>query len=481
MELMSLFLLPFFGGIAAAALAGRGNLDRWVSLAAMLAPLAILGATVLAGGDARWISEHRSPWLPDLGVSLHFAIDGFSAALCALTLGLGAVCVAASWHEIRERTGMFHLMLCWTIATAIGVFISFDLLLFVFFFEAMLIPSFLLIAMFGHGDREAAAIKYLIFNGIGGLGLLAGTLALVALAGGLTFDAFALSGAEIGLTAQVVLLLTFALAFLVKLPALPFHVWLPDAHTQAPTAGSILLAGVLLKTGGYGLFRFAPLLFPDALSLLAPGVMALGVAGALYGGVLACGQTDAKRLIAYTSVAHMGLVLLGIGAGTQIALSGAAVEMIAHAFSSSALFLLVGALSHRTGSRDMGALGGLQGRAPRFTAGFVVFFAAALAMPGTANFLGEILVILGTFQVSWPAAVLAITSLVISVVYATTLLRGVVLGKPPDGAEVEDLRPHELWPLVALAAGTLVMGVVPQIPLSLVATAVDAAFAPLAP
>jgi NADH-quinone oxidoreductase subunit M len=268
------------------------------------------------------------------------------------------------------------------------------------------------------------------------------------------------------------------------------HAWLADAHTRAPTAGSILLAGVLLKTGSYGLFRFPPMLFPDAVDLFAPVGMALGAAGALYGGVLACGQTDAKRLVAYTSVAHMGLVLMGVSAGTTLSLAGAGVEMVAHALSGSALFLLVGALERRYGTRDLRLLGGAQATMPRFAAAFALFFAAALAMPGTANFVGEALIVLGVFTVNWVYALIAVSALVISVIYATRLIGGLVFGTAPapgetpsglGGPAVPDLQGHELWPLIALAACTLLFGVAPHLVIDAIATAVSAAGATRGP
>ncbi len=247
---------------------------------------------------------------------------------------------------------------------------------------------------------------------------------------------------------QVLLLLGFAGAFLVKLPVPPLHAWLPDAHTQAPTAGSILLAGLLLKTGAYGLFRFPPMLFPEGFATLAPFGLALGAFGSIYGALLACGQTDAKRLVAYTSVAHMSIVLMGICGGVYFSLMGAGVEMVAHAFSASALFLLIGALYDRTGTRDLRELGGLQQNAPRFAAAFAVFFSAALAMPGTANFLGEALVITGMFQVNWIFASITLISLVVSVVYATRLFKRVVFGTSRRTAALEDLTLREMGPIV---------------------------------
>lgn len=480
MALTTFLLIPFFGGLAAllAPKLGR-HAERYVTIATMTICLGVLAALVLNASEGRWLAEYRTDWAPSFGISIILAMDGLSAALLAVSAGLGLICVIISW-QIEKYSGLFHATLCWTVAASNGVFLSFDLLVFAFFWELMLVPSFLIIALWGHGEREAAAIKFLIFNAVAGLGLLAAVFWMGAASDPITFDAFALAGSDYSHTAQVLLLLGFALAFMVKLPVPPFHAWLPDAHTQAPTAGSILLAGLLLKTGAYGLFRFPPMLFPDGLVTLAPWGMGLGAFGVVYGALLACGQNDAKRLVAYTSVAHMSIVLIGVCGGVHFALVGAGVEMIAHAFSASALFLLIGALQARTGTRDLRELGGLQQTAPAFAASFAIFFAAALAMPGTANFLGEALVITGMFQVNWVLAAIALVSLVVSVVYATRLIRGIVFGEPKSVTVTDDLTLRELVPIAVLATGTLFFGLLPQFLIEWLGPAVEAALAPLA-
>jgi len=479
MALTLQILLPFFGGLACipAARLGR-NAERWVALASLLIPLMVLGLTCLGGDPGRWIAQYRVAWAPSLGIDVIFALDGLSALLLAVSLVLGAVSVVISW-QVHERSGLFHAALCWTVAASNGVFLSFDLLVFAFFWEGMLVPSFLLIALWGHGKREAAAIKFLVFNAVAGLGLLAAVFYLGATGRPVSFDAFVLQGRHLAPITQVWLLLGFALAFLVKLPVPPLHAWLPDAHTQAPTAGSILLAGLLLKTGAYGLFRFPAMLFPNGFLALAPYGLALGGFGAVYGATLACAQTDAKRLVAYTSVAHMSIVLMGICGGRHFAMTGAAVQMIAHEFSASALFLLIGMVYDRVGTRDLRKLGGLQQTAPRFAAAFALFFSAALAMPGTANFLGESLVITGMFQGNWIFAAVALVSLLIAVVYATRLLIAIIFGAPGPAAVTQDLSLGELAPIVVLAAGTILFGLFPQLLILPLATAVDAAVASL--
>jgi NADH-quinone oxidoreductase subunit M len=478
MALIAMILLPLLGGCAAlfAPRFGR-NAERWLAVAVLVAGLAALVvATVDGGGDVRWLAISRTPWAPAMGVQLLLAMDGLSAAMLGISLGLGLIAVFVSWRTTRN-SGLFHAALLWTVAASNGVFLSFDLLVLAFFWELMVVPSFLLIALWGHGEREAAAMKFLIFNAVAGLGLLAAVFWMAATAPVMTFDAFVHAARGIAPAAQVWLLGGFSLAFVVKLAVPPFHAWLPDAHTQAPTAGSILLAGLLLKTGAYGLFRFPALLFPDGFHVLAPWGLALGSFGALYGAIVACGQNDAKRLVAYTSVAHMSIVLMGIAGGVHFAMMGAAIEMVAHAFSASALFLLIGAVHDRVGTRDLRELGGLQRAVPRFAATFALFFAAVLAMPGTANFLGEALVITGMFQVNWVFAAIALVSLVVSVVYATRLLKEIVFGEPGPKPVTDDLDSRELALIVVLGACTLLFGLLPQLLMVPLSPAVDAAIA----
>lgn len=462
MALIALILLPFLGGIFA-LIAGKAEptAARIVAVVFLFCGVLALAWTYQHAEAGRWMMMTREPWAPAMGMSIILAIDGLSFIMVALSLALGLLTVVLSWNA-TDRAPLLHATLCWTVAASNGVFLAFDLVLLAFFWELMLVPSFLLIAIWGHGDREAAAIKFLIYNAIAGLGLLAAVFWIGASGPTVSFDAFEVAERGLPPTAQVWLLLGFALAFMVKLPVPPFHAWLPDAHTQAPTVGSILLAGLLLKTGAYGLFRFPTLLFPQGMEVLAPYGLILGAFGTIYGALVACGQTDAKRLVAYTSVAHMSVVLMGICGGVHFSLMGAGIIMVAHAFSASALFLLIGAVYDRVHTRDLRELGGLQRSAPRFAAAFALFFSATLAMPGTANFLGEALVITGMFQVNWLYASITLVSLVVSVVYGTRLFQRIVFGTPRKAQVTVDLSFRELGPVVVLAIGTLLFGVLPQ-------------------
>jgi NADH-quinone oxidoreductase subunit M len=462
MALILLIMFPFLGGVFA-LIAGKAESTaaRIAAMVFLICGVLTLGWAYQHGDDGRWMMVTRHDWAPMMGVSIILALDGLSFILIALSLALGILTVVLSWNA-RDRAPLLHATLCWTVAASNGVFLAFDLVVFVFFWEMMLIPSFLLIAIWGHDNREAAAMKFLIFNAIAGLGLLAAVFWLGAAGPTVSFDAFEIAERDIPVAAQVWLLLGFALAFMVKLPAPPFHAWLPDAHTEAPTVGSILLAGLLLKTGAYGLFRFPAMLFPEGMQVLAPWGLMLGAFGTIYGALVACGQTDAKRLVAYTSVAHMSVVLMGISGGVHFSMMGAGIVMVAHAFSSSALFLLIGSIHDRVHTRDLRELGGLQRTAPRFAAAFALFFAATLAMPGTANFLGEALVITGLFQVNWLYASITLVSLVVSVVYGTRLFQRIVFGTPRKTPVTEDLSWRELGPIIVLAIGTLVCGLLPQ-------------------
>ncbi len=298
---------------------------------------------------------------------------------------------------------------------------------------------YFLIALWGHEKRTAAAVKFFIFTQLSGLLMLVSILGLYFIhgrhSGVYTFDYFALLGTSVPSGIAPLILLGFLAAFLVKLPAVPFHAWLPDAHTEAPTAGSVILAGLLLKTGGYGLLRFALPLFPGAAAEIAPLGMALGVIGILYGAVLAFAQTDLKRLVAYTSVSHMGFVLLGIFARNETAMMGAIIQMLSHGISTGALFILAGALQERLHTRDMQRLGGLWAVVPRLGGVWLFFALASLGLPGMGNFIGEFLVLLGAYRVSLPMTVLAALGLVVSTLYAVRMVQKVFFGSHPGGVE----------------------------------------------
>lgn len=467
--------IPLIGGLLAWLSERWGAAwPRWIALAALAADLGVLlwlwagtaGALEVAPGG-QWLAELVWAWIPRFGIDFRLALDGLGLVLVALTLFLGLTAIVSAWSEIRDRVGAFHLNLLWTLAGAIGVFMALDLFLFFLFWEVMLVPMFFVIALWGHEERLRAAIKFMIFTQGSGLLLLTATIALVLLhreaTGILTFAYPELLGSPIAPDAAFWLMLGFFVAFAVKLPAIPVHTWLPDAHTEAPTAGSVVLAGVLLKTGAYGLVRFVVPLFPDAALDFAPVAMALGVAGILYGAVLAFAQADAKRLVAYTSVSHLGFVLLGVFAWNAHALQGAVMQMLAHGISTGALFILVGALQERLGTRDMGEMSGLWMHMPRLAAIGLFFAIASLGLPGLGNFVGEFLVLLGAYRVNVAATAVALAGLVLATIYALALVQRVFHGPGRQAhAGSRDLDPGHLGTMTAMMLVSLWLGLYPQ-------------------
>jgi NADH-quinone oxidoreductase subunit M len=431
---------------------------------------------VTPGGP--WIAHVEADWIPRFGIAFHFGADGLSLVLVVLTIILGFAAVIAANIDVKERVGFFHFNLLWTLAGAVGVFTALDLFLFFVFWEAMLIPMALIIALWGHEKRRAAALKFVLFTQGSGLLLFAAILALVFAhygdTGLWTFDYLTLLAAEGSWPGNLWILLGFVIAFAVKLPMVPLHSWLPDAHTEAPTAGSVVLAGVLLKTGGYGLIRFTAPLFPEAAQLLAPYAMALGVFGILYGAVLAYAQSDFKRLVAYSSVSHMGFVLLGVFAATLWSLQGAVIQMLAHGLSTGGLFIMAGLLQHRLGTRDMQRFGGLWAGMPRLGALTLIFAVAALGLPGLANFVGEFLVLLGTWERSVWAAAFAALGMVGAVIYALALIQRTFHGAPHGNPGVRDLDPRAVGLLAVLVLLLAGLGLAPQPVLDTTAPALEA-------
>ena len=478
MSLVWLLLAPGAGGLLAWVSGGRHqNWPRWIALAVLaidfLLALTLIGPALAPPGapldQTAWIMSFEKPWIPQLGISFELDLDGLSLVLIILTIALGLASVIISWTEITDRTGLFHANLLWAVTGVIGVFLALDLFLFFFFWELMLVPMYFLIALWGHEHRFYAAIKFFIFTQGSGLLMLAAILVLVFIhqraTGHFTFDYLALLGTPMGPVTAYWLMLGFFVAFAVKLPAFPFHTWLPDAHTEAPTAGSVLLAGVLLKSGAYGLIRFVVPLFPGAAHEFAPFAMALGVIGILYAALLAYGQNDMKRLVAYSSVSHMGFVLLGVFAWNTLALQGVVVQMLAHGVSTGALFILVGALQERIHTRDMRLMGGLWGAMPHLSAFAMVFAVASLGLPALGNFIGEFLILLGSFQVSVPFTVIAAGGLVAAAAYALLLVQRAFHGpESPSLAAAKpiDLTAPHLAVMAVLVLAIIGLGLYPQ-------------------
>ena len=348
MILPALIAVLFLGGLFAwYSEIKHPNAPRWVTIITLIIEaLLLFGQTTDAepieilttNMSQTWLAEFSRPWIPRFGIGFHLALDGFSLLLVGLTILLGFMAVSCSWAEINQRQGFFFFNLLMCLAGTVGVFLAVDLFLFFFFWELMIIPMYFLISIWGHENRTYAAIKFVIFTQVSSLLMLLAIVVLVMInhnhSGAYTFDYFKLQNSEIDSDVAFWLMLGFFVAFTVKLPALPFHTWLPDAHTQAPTGGSVILAGVMLKTGAYGLLRFVIPLFPEAAHQFAPIAMILGAVSVLYAAMMAYAQTDLKRLIAYTSVSHMGFILLGVFSWNLLALQGSVMTMLAHGISA---------------------------------------------------------------------------------------------------------------------------------------------------
>ena len=482
MILVWLMLILFAGGIGAWLAESRGaEHPRAVALAAILLDLFLVILMLVAPGSlglgeaatvaelgqtGEWLVLFQADWIPRFGVNFIFGVDGLGLLLVALTVILGLISLGAAWGEIHERSGFFYFNLLWTLAGVIGVFTALDLFLFFFFWEVMLIPMYFIIAIWGHENKEYAAMKFFIFTQVSGLLMLLSILVLVYFhyqsSGELTFSYFDLLGTELAAGIGTWVMLGFFIAFATKLPAVPVHNWLPDAHSQAPTAGSVILAGILLKTGAYGLIRFTVPLFPQESIAFSPIAMTLGVISILYTAKVAFAQNDLKRLIAYTSVSHMGFVLLGVYAWNAQALQGAVMTMLAHGFSAAALFMLAGGIQHRIHTRDMDQMGGFWGVAPKLSFMAVFFTVAAVGMPGLGNFVGEFLVLLGSFQVNILTTAFAALGLVVAAVYSLIVVQKVFHGKNKHNHVMADLSTMEFLCFALMMIGLLWMGLYPQ-------------------
>jgi len=480
MILVWLFLIPFIGGFLSwqGERFGRG-FPRYVALGTMAIVLLMalqLWATgdyslTLLGDKPSWVQEFQVPWIPSLGISFHLALDGLSLLLIILTGLIGVLAVACSWNEVQRNVGFFHLNLLWNLGGVIGIFLAMDLFLFFFFWEMMLVPMYFLIALWGHNipggkGRVFAATKFFIFTQASGLLMLLSILALVFVhkdaTGIITFDYAELLKTPMSSTVEFWLMLGFFVAFAVKMPVVPLHSWLPDAHSQAPTAGSVDLAGILLKTAAYGMLRFGIPLFPHASHQIAPLAMWLGILGIIYGAVLAYSQTDIKRFVAYTSISHMGFVMVGIYAGTEQALQGVVMQMLAHGISAGALFILCGEMYERLHTRDIRQMGGLWSRIAYLPPIALFFVAASLGLPGLGNFVGEFLILVGTYKVEPVVAIVSSSGLILAAVYSLFLMQKAFHGPAKSEEKLADLNGRELSTMLSLMAILLFLGLYPQ-------------------
>ena len=479
--LTTLILLPVVGALALVGYSyvssRREEHYRWVALivttATFLVSLLLLRGMGASGAEFRF--EENVSWIGSIGARYHVAVDGISLWLVLLTTLLMPIAVLSSWTAIHKRQLSYYAFLLILESAMIGVFVSLDLLLFYLFFEASLVPMFFLIGIWGGERRIYAAVKFFIYTAVGSLLMLVGIIALYFLYN--TFDyptllqeIAATPLAQKGASAEFWLFLVFALAFCIKVPLFPLHTWLPDAHTEAPTAGSVILAGVLLKMGTYGLLRFNLALFPNQAREWAWLMITLAIIGIIYGALVAMVQPDVKRLVAYSSVSHMGFVVLGLFSFTELGMQGALYQMLNHGVSTGALFLFVGFIYERRHTRTISEFGGLAKPMPWFSTLFVFASLSSIGLPFLNGFVGEFLILIGTWTsraitLPWIATMLAATGVIWAAVYMLWMLQRVLFGKitNPENAELSDLNSRELGLLVPLLVLMLFMGVYPRV------------------
>ena len=468
-HLLSCMIAVPFLGIALLAFVGSALWARRIALGCALLSLGFF-LFVLFGFDPnkegmQFVEEMA--WMPTFHIKYSVGVDGISILLLLLTTLLTPLCVLCSWTAITAHVRAFMMLILLVEGAMLVVFTATDLFLFFMMWEVTMIPMYFMITLWGGPGRINAGLKFILYSLAGSLLLLAGILALHVEAshvgGGQTFDIIALSQLDYSATAQWWMFLAFFLSFAIKLPMFPFHTWLPDAHGEAPTAGSVLLAGVLLKMGGYGFLRICLPMFPEASVAFAPVILWLSVVAILYGGYMALAQDDLKKLVAYSSISHMGFVTLGIFGFTRQGIQGAILQMFNHGIVTGAMFLGVGQLYDRTHSRLIGDYGGLTKQMPRFVALLCLFSVASFGLPGTGSFIGEFLVLLGTSEQNMIMVILAMGGIVLAASYMLWMLQRVALGEPatPAAAGLTDLTAREAVTLVPLAIVTILVGVYP--------------------
>jgi NADH-quinone oxidoreductase subunit M len=469
--LSALIFLPLAGAAALAFIPReREDVIRWIGLLASLAALG-LAARLFQLFDPTVSGmqfAEQAPWLPSLGIGYHVGVDGISLLLLGLVAVIFPIALLGSWGSIVERVKAFTIAMLGLETAVLGTFASLDLILFYVFWEAVLIPMAFLIGIWGSANRRYAAIKFFLYTMSASVLMLVAIIAVhvigIGQLGERTFDLERLAGMALPRSAQGPLFAAFALAFAVKVPVWPLHTWLPDAHTEAPTAGSVILASVLLKMGTYGFVRFGPWLFPQVLAAWAPLIAALAIVGILYGAAVSWAQTDLKRLVAFSSVSHLGFVMLGIAALNAQGLQGALLQMVNHGVTTGALFLIVGVLYDRTHSRAIADYGGVAALMPRFATVFTIVALSSVALPGTNGFVGEFLILLGAFRASAWWAALAVGGVVLSAVYLLWAYQQVMHG-PPAARQPErlvELTPREVLVFVPLIAMIFAIGLYPR-------------------
>jgi NADH-quinone oxidoreductase subunit M len=482
--------LPLLGALVVAILPTTWT--RPVALAFALATWVVsllLLVGYLPGRDgAQFQYVEAIDWIPIFGIQYKLGVDGLSAALVVLTTTLTWICILASWTPIQVRIKEFMISFLVLEVGMVGVFLALDLFLFYIFWEIVLVPMYLIIGIWGGANRIYSTIKFVLYTLVGSLLMLVAILATAfayqaatgSWAGAFDFLALREYAASGGFAPalQAGAFIAFFLAFAIKVPMFPFHTWLPDAHTDAPTAGSVILAGILLKLGAYGFIRFAVPLFPDAAHTFAPTIIVLSLIAIIYGAIVALVQPDLKRLVAYSSVSHMGFVTLGIFVFNEQGVQGAILQMINHGLITGGLFLLVGVIYERTHDRTIAKMGGLAARTPVWAATFGFFVLASAGLPGLSGFVGEFLSLVGTFLFSPAAAAVATFCMILAAAYLLWMYQRVVFGELSEflvglGGHVYDMTPVELLTLVPLGTLIVLFGLQPGLILTLVQGTVD--------
>ncbi len=467
-----IIFLPLLGAVVIALTARRkeSTFPRWGSLTVSLVTF-ILSLALLTRYDPTAIGfqfEEQYSWVPTWGISYHLGIDGLSLLLVLLTNLLTTISILSSFTAITHRQKEYYIFMLILQAGILGTFLALDLFLFYIFWELMLIPLYFLIGIWGSADRIYATMKFILYTMTGSVLMLVGILMLyfksVAAFGHGTFDLVKLYELGLGAREQFWLFLALFFAFAIKVPLFPLHTWLPDAHTEAPTAGSIILAGVLLKTGVYGILRFCIPLFPLAARQLAPAISWLAIVAIIYGALTALAQKDAKRLVAYSSVSHMGFIILGIFAFNLQAVSGGIIQMINHGISTGGLFLCVGIIYERRHTRLMSDFGGLAQNLHKYAELTMIIMLSSVGLPGLNGFIGEFLIILGVFKHNILYAVFAASGVILAAVYLLTMYQKIFFGPNdnPKNQKLADLRPHELWALIPLVLLAFWIGLYPK-------------------
>jgi NADH-quinone oxidoreductase subunit M len=469
--------LPVVGALLLLLIGNRdGQRDGLVRNVTLVASLATFAATLLlwagfdsSGSAGEFQFVERLRWIPAFGIEYYLGIDGISLMLIVLTGFLTPIALLSSWESVHKKVKEFSIFMLLLQAAMLGVFAALDVFLFYVFWDFVLIPMYFLIGVWGYDRRIYAAVKFILYTMAGSVLMLVAIIGLAAIhqvtTGAYSFDLLKLYQLDLPENTQYFFFIAFAVAFLIKVPLFPFHTWLPDAHVEAPTPGSVILAGVMLKMGAYGLIRFAFPLFPEAALYFAPMLATLSVIAIVYGALVAMVQPDMKKLVAYSSVSHMGFVVLGIAAMNLQGVQGATYQMLAHGVSTGGLFCIVGMLSDRRHTRLISEYGGIKKVVPRLTAASLIITLASIGLPGMNGFIGEFLIMLGGYRWDPRFVVVAGLGVILSAVYMLWMFQRVYYGEITDdhNRHMPDLSPRE-WAIVGpLAAMAIYMGVFPNV------------------